>query len=85
MTIGTVNSNIGIEGVTNDPLHPNTMIAVKESGPERIYSTEINWAAETATNFEAENGEVFPAADAGTLDFSASTRWPTSPASPRPK
>jgi uncharacterized protein YjiK len=70
VTIGTENDNIGIEGVTNDPLHPNTMIAIKESGPERIYSTEINWEAETATNFEAEEGELFPASDVGTLDFS---------------
>ncbi len=51
------------------------MIAIKESGPERIYSTDINWEAETATNFEAEGtgpgeGELFPAADVGTLDFS---------------
>ena len=48
------NGNIGIEGVTNDPLNPRHMIAVKESGPERIYSTDIDWEAETATNFEAE-------------------------------
>ena len=70
--IGNDNDNIGIEGVTNDPLNPGHMIAVKESGPERIYSTDIDWAAETATNFEgtAGEGELFPAADAGTLDFS---------------
>jgi uncharacterized protein YjiK len=70
VVIGADNNNIGIEGVTNDPLNPNHMIAIKESGPERIYSTEINWMAETATNFEASEGELFPAADGGTLDFS---------------
>jgi uncharacterized protein YjiK len=75
VVIGKDNANIGIEGVTDDPLNPNHMIAIKESGPERIYSTEIDWAAQTATNFEAEGtgpgeGELFPAADAGTLDFS---------------
>jgi uncharacterized protein YjiK len=70
VVIGENNDNIGIEGVTNDPLHPNTMIAIKESGPERIYSTEINWELETATNFEAHEGELFPASDVGTLDFS---------------
>ncbi len=77
MTIGKPNDNIGIEGVTNDPLNPGHMIAIKESGPERIYSTDINWDATppTATNFEAEGtgpgeGELFPAADVGTLDFS---------------
>jgi uncharacterized protein YjiK len=70
VTIGTENDNIGIEGVTNDPLHPNTMIAVKESGPERIYSTEIEWDAGHATNFEAEEGELFPPSDVGTRDFS---------------
>jgi uncharacterized protein YjiK len=73
--IGEDNDNIGIEGVTNDPLNPGHMIAIKESGPERIYSTDINWATETATNFEAQGtgpgeGELFPAADAKTLDFS---------------
>jgi uncharacterized protein YjiK len=75
VTIGKDNPNIGIEGVTNDPLNAGHMIAVKESGPERIYSTAIDWAAGTATNFEAEGtgpgeGELFPAADAKTLDFS---------------
>jgi len=70
VTIGSVNDNIGIEGVTNDPLHPNQMIAVKEMGPERIYPTEINWDAGTATNFDGSAGELFPPADVGTLDFS---------------
>ncbi|HVV89504.1 MAG TPA: lamin tail domain-containing protein, partial [Solirubrobacterales bacterium] len=70
VNIGAVNDNIGVEGVTNDPLNPNHMIAIKESGPERIYSTEIDWAAETATNFEGEDGELFPPAAVGTLDFS---------------
>jgi uncharacterized protein YjiK len=77
VTIGKPNDNIGIEGVTNDPLNPGHMIAIKESGPERIYSTDINWDATppTATNFEAEGtgpgeGELFPASDVGTLDFS---------------
>jgi uncharacterized protein YjiK len=77
VTIGKPNDNIGIEGVTNDPLNPGHMIAIKESGPERIYSTDINWDATppTATNFEAEGtgageGELFPPADVGTLDFS---------------
>src|ERR1700744_250742 len=37
--IGKDNDNIGVEGVTNDPLNANHMIAIKESGPERIYST----------------------------------------------
>jgi uncharacterized protein YjiK len=70
VVVGADNNNIGLEGVTNDPLNPNHMIAIKESGPERIYSTEINWAAQTATNFEGSEGELFPPADAGTLDFS---------------
>jgi uncharacterized protein YjiK len=70
VVIGDDNDNIGLEGVTNDPLNANHMIAVKESGPERIYSTDIDWDAETATNFEASEGELFPAADVGTLDFS---------------
>ncbi|HEY0277029.1 MAG TPA: lamin tail domain-containing protein [Solirubrobacterales bacterium] len=77
VTIGKPNDNIGIEGVTNDPLNPGHMIAIKESGPERIYSTDIDWNATppTATNFEAEGtgpgeGELFPAAEVGTLDFS---------------
>ncbi|HJZ35458.1 MAG TPA: lamin tail domain-containing protein [Solirubrobacterales bacterium] len=77
VTIGKPNDNIGIEGVTDDPLNPGHMIAIKESGPERIYSTDIDWDATppTATNFEAEGtgpgeGELFPAVDVGTLDFS---------------
>jgi uncharacterized protein YjiK len=73
--IGEDNDNIGLEGVTNDPLNPGHMIAIKESGPERIYSTDINWELETSTNFEGQGtgpgeGELFPASDAGTLDFS---------------
>jgi uncharacterized protein YjiK len=73
--IGEDNDNIGLEGVTNDPLNPGHMIAIKESGPERIYSTDIDWATEESTNFEGQGtlpgeGELFPASDVGTLDFS---------------
>jgi uncharacterized protein YjiK len=76
--LGTEIGNIGLEGVSNDPLAAGSfgpgLILVKEKEPENIFTTEVDWAAGTATNggpAVAENtSNLFAAADAGILDFS---------------
>src|ERR1700742_1404714 len=47
--LGTTIGNTGLEGVTNDPVSGG-VIAVKETQPEGIFQTTVNWAAGTATN-----------------------------------
>src|SRR4029077_7787537 len=47
--LGTTVGNIGIEGVTGDPLSAG-YIAVKEMQPEGIFQTGIDFATGTATN-----------------------------------
>jgi uncharacterized protein YjiK len=47
--LGTTIGNIGIEGITLDPLSGG-FIAVKESGPSGVFQTKIDFAAGTATN-----------------------------------
>lgn len=47
--LGTTIGNIGIEGITWDPL-TGGFIAVKESGPSGIFQTTIDFAAGTASN-----------------------------------
>src|SRR5262249_24894805 len=46
--LGTTVGNIGLEGVTNDPL-TGGFVFVKEKEPESIFQTGIDWAAGTAT------------------------------------
>lgn len=47
--LGTDIGNIGIEGLTFDPL-TGGFIAVKQEGPRGIFQTQANFAAGTATN-----------------------------------
>ncbi|CAN5120400.1 hypothetical protein BH11PSE11_BH11PSE11_23940 [soil metagenome] len=47
--LGTTIGNIGIEGITFDPM-TNGYIAVKESGPSGVFQTTIDFAAGTASN-----------------------------------
>ena len=47
--IGTTIGNIGIEGLSFDPL-TGGFVAVKESGPSGVFQTGINFGAGTATN-----------------------------------
>ncbi len=47
--LGTFVQNIGLEGLTVDPL-TNGFILVKESGPQGIFQTGVDFAAGTATN-----------------------------------
>jgi uncharacterized protein YjiK len=75
--LGTEIGNIGLEGVTNDPLAAGTfgpgLILAKEMTPENIFATEVNWTAGTATNGSVttpESTSLFPASEVGTLDFS---------------
>ena len=69
--LGTTIGNIGIEGISYDPL-TNGFIAVKETQPEGIFQTGIDFAAGTATNGSAttENStNLFNPALAGLADF----------------
>jgi uncharacterized protein YjiK len=75
--LGTEIGNIGLEGVTNDPLAAGSfgpgLILAKEMTPENIFATEVNWTAGTATNGSVttpESTSLFPASEVGTLDFS---------------
>src|SRR5689334_3641826 len=47
--LGTTVGNIGIEGATRDP-QTGGYIAVKETQPEGIFQTGVDFAAGTATN-----------------------------------
>jgi uncharacterized protein YjiK len=47
--LGTTIGNIGIEGISYDPM-TNGFIAVKESGPSGVFQTTINFTATTASN-----------------------------------
>ena len=69
--LGTFVGNIGIEGISYDPL-TGGFIAVKETQPEGIFQTGIDFAAGTATNGSptTENStNLFDPALAGVLDF----------------
>lgn len=70
--LGTTIGNIGLEGVTNDPI-TGGFIVTKEQEPEGIFQTGIDWEAGTATNGSpttVESTNLFPPADAGVLDMS---------------
>ena len=47
--LGTSVGNVGIEGITNDPL-TGGLIAVKEKSPIGIFQTTVDFAAGTASN-----------------------------------
>ncbi len=47
--LGTTVGNIGIEGITNDPFSGG-FVAVKETQPQGIFQTTIDFAAGTASN-----------------------------------
>ncbi|CAN5584747.1 hypothetical protein BH10BAC2_BH10BAC2_11120 [soil metagenome] len=69
--LGTFVQNIGIEGLTYDPL-TNGYICVKEIQPEGIFQTNIDFNAGTATNGSAttENSiNLFDPALTGLSDF----------------
>ena len=69
--LGTTIGNIGIEGISYDPL-TNGFVAVKETQPEGIFQTGIDFAAGTATNGSptTENStNLFNPALAGLADF----------------
>jgi uncharacterized protein YjiK len=69
--LGTFVQNIGLEGLTYDPL-TGGYILVKETLPEGIFQTDIDFAAGTATNGSAttENSvNLFEPALVNLLDF----------------
>ena len=69
--LGTTIGNIGIEGITYDPL-TGGFIAVKEALPQGIFETGIDFAAGTATNGSpttVNSTNIFDPALAGLLDF----------------
>jgi uncharacterized protein YjiK len=70
--LGTTIGNIGLEGVTNDPTSGG-FVVVKETEPESIFQTGVDWDAGTATNGSpttTESTNLFEPALAGTADFS---------------
>jgi uncharacterized protein YjiK len=70
--LGTTIGNIGLEGVSNDPISGG-FILTKEMEPEGIFQTGVDWNACTATNGSPttdESTNLFPTADAGLGDMS---------------
>jgi uncharacterized protein YjiK len=70
--LGTTIGNIGLEGVTNDPVSGG-VIAVKEMEPESIFQTDLDWAAGTASNGSpstVESTNLFDPSLVGLGDFS---------------
>src|SRR5262249_44218768 len=70
--LGTTIGNIGIEGVSYDPL-TSGFIFVKEKDPESIFQTKIDFDAGTASNGSAttdESVDLFAPALANLADFS---------------
>ena len=75
--LGTTIGNIGIEGITYDPQTSTAtrpgFVVVKETTPEGIFQTNIDFAAGTATNGSPTTDEptnLFDPSLAGTTDFS---------------
>ena len=69
--LGTFTDNIGIEGISWDPLTQG-LVAVKEISPEGIFQTGVDWDAGTATNGSptTENSvDLFAPALAGLSDL----------------
>ncbi|MEP7168626.1 MAG: SdiA-regulated domain-containing protein, partial [Bacteroidota bacterium] len=69
--LGTTIGNIGLEGVTYDPM-TSGFIFVKEKQPESIFQTGIDFNAGTATNGSpttVNSIDLFNPALANTLDF----------------
>jgi uncharacterized protein len=69
--LGTTVGNIGIEGISYDPL-TNGYVAVKEISPEGIFQTGIDFAAGTATNGSpttVNSTDLFNPVLAGLADF----------------
>jgi len=70
--LGTSIGNVGLEGLTNDPTSGG-FVVVKETDPESIFQTDIDWDAGTATNGSpttTESTDLFSPALAGLADFS---------------
>ena len=70
--LGTTVGNVGIEGLSNDPL-TSGFIVVKESGPEGIFQTGVDFVSHTATNGSpttVNSTDLFDPALAGLVDFS---------------
>ena len=75
--LGTTIGNVGIEGITYDPQTSTAdvpgFVVVKETTPEGIFQTNVDFAAGTATNGSPTTDEsmnLFDPALAGLNDFS---------------
>ena len=69
--LGTTVGNIGIEGISYDPL-TGGILAVKEKTPAGVFSTTLNFAAGTVSNGSAttvNSTNLFDPTLAGLLDF----------------
>src|SRR5262249_11685134 len=60
VNLGTFVPNIGLEGVSNDP-QTGGFIVVKETLPEGLFQTTIDWNAGTASNGEPSTNLFDPA------------------------
>jgi uncharacterized protein YjiK len=70
--LGTTIGNVGLEGVSNDPTGSGFLV-VKETDPESIFQTGVDWDAGTATNGSPTatgSTDLFAPALAGLGDFS---------------
>jgi uncharacterized protein YjiK len=68
--LGTTIGNIGIEGITYDPM-TGGFIAVKESGPSGVFQTAIDFAAGTASNGSASTVDSVNLFDSAKTGLSA--------------
>lgn len=92
VTLGTFVDNTGIEGLTYDP-STGRFIAVKETQPQGIFETGVDFAAGTATNGSPttqNSTNLFPFTEpfAGLLDFAdvyalSNLAWLSGPESSR--
>jgi len=69
VSVGPTVSNVGIEGVSYDPL-TGRFLMVKEKTPQAVYDVTLNFAANTATVAELVPPENMFAQLFGTLDLS---------------
>ncbi|WP_022928622.1 SdiA-regulated domain-containing protein [Patulibacter americanus] len=72
VVLATTTTNVGIEGITNDPV-TGGFVAVKEKDPRGIFATTVDFVAGTASNGSATTqnpADLFDPAKVGTSDLS---------------
>jgi uncharacterized protein YjiK len=72
VVLGTTTTNVGIEGISNDPVSGGFAV-VKEKDPLGLFLTTVDFTAKTASNGSATTGNatnLFDPAKVGTSDLS---------------